>query len=365
MKQIDHYYAVIMAGGGGVRLWPLSRQKRPKQVLKFIGERSLFQLAVDRLSGIFSPDKIYVVTNAEYAPLLKEQTEIVLDDHYLIEPRPKNTAPAVALAAAVIGQKDPNATLTMLTADHYIENTKMFQELLVCGYHLAQQNHLVTLGITPVFPATGYGYIQRGDSVDQYGYLPAYQVKRFCEKPDRPTAEMMLANGDYDWNSGMFIWRSDVIMQEIKRYMPELGDTIARIAPIWGQTHKLGEIAQEWSGINSQSIDIGVMEQTARAIVIPAHSLGWNDIGSWQALFDILPADEKGNIILRTRFKGLDTENSLIYSESQERLVVTVGVKDMVIVDTGDVLFICPRDDTQKLRQVVAYLKEKGFDLYL
>jgi mannose-1-phosphate guanylyltransferase len=365
MNKFDHYYAVIMAGGGGVRLWPLSRQKTPKQVLKFIGERSLFQLAVDRLSGLFDLEKIYVVTNEQQAPMLMEQAEIIPADHFLIEPQPKNTAPVVALAAAVIGKMDPDATLTMLTADHFINNKNLFQELLVSGYHLAQQGRLVTIGIRPTFPASGYGYIQRGDEIGQVGNISAFKVKRFTEKPDRMTAEKMVSAGDFDWNSGMFIWRCETILEEINQYMPDLGKTMASILPSWGKTSQTKELASDWSRIIPQSVDFGVMEKTKKAVVIPAHSLGWNDVGSWQALFDILPSDEKGNIILRTQHKGMDTENSLVYSENQERLVVTVGVKNMVIVDTHDVLFICPKDDTQNLRQVVTYLKENGLEIYL
>ena len=352
---MEHYHALIMAGGGGTRLWPLSRKDRPKQLLKLLGDRSMFEMAVDRLMPLFPPERIWVVCSAAYAEALHAQRPILPEANFVIEPEPRNTAPAIGLAAVTIRRRDDQAVMACVTADHFIGNTAGFRDLLAAAAVPAGQGALVTLGIRPTFACTGYGYIQRGEAQGQYGGFEAFGVVRFKEKPALPEAEAMLADGRHAWNSGMFVWRVDVVLQEFARQMPDLHRVLAAIeaAPaaaesLWGQAPKV-------------SIDYGIMEGAAKAgrvTVIPAEGLNWSDIGSWDALLDVLSPDAQGNVVIGSEHLGLDTTGSLIHSSgSRSRLVATIGVSNLVVVDTPDALFICPRERAQEVRAVVEALR--------
>ncbi|HEY9086879.1 MAG TPA: mannose-1-phosphate guanylyltransferase [Anaerolineaceae bacterium] len=360
-----HYYAVIMAGGGGTRLWPLSRANRPKQMLRLNGEESLFQMAVNRLKGLFDPDHIYVVTVADQAVLLQQQSPEIPVENYLIEPMPRGTASVVGFAAVAIRQRDPQGVMAILTADHFIQNTGLFQELLRSAYSVAQDGYLVTLGIQPTFAATGYGYVQRGELLGAYEGHDYYAVLRFKEKPKEEQAREFLANGDHDWNSGMFIWRVDRILAEFQRQMPELMRGLEEIAAAWADPQRSAVIQSVWPGIKTQTIDYGIMENAERVAMLPARGLGWNDVGSWDSLFEVLPTDENGNIILGARHIGLNTSNSLICAENPDRMIVTIGASDLVIVDTGNAILVCPRTEAQKVRDLVNALKSAGETEYL
>ena len=356
----EHYYAVIMAGGGGTRLWPLSRKNRPKQMLALGTERSLFQIAVDRLEGIFSPDRIFVVTVGEQAKVLQEQRPEIPVENFLLETMPRGTASVVGLAATVLGKRDPDAVMAVLTADHIIGNLKLFQQILTAAYHVARENYLVTLGISPTFPATGYGYIRKGESLGEYQGLDGFRVLEFTEKPGLSEAERMISSGDYSWNSGMFFWRTDLIIKEISRQMPELFSQLEQIAEAWDTKDQEKTIQKVWPEIKPQTIDFGIMENAEDVAIIPASGLEWNDVGSWEALFDVLAADEDGNIIEGGEGISLDTTNTLVFSHDNPRTVVTIGAKDLIIVDTGDILMICDRKQAQDVRKVVKRLEEEG-----
>lgn len=356
----QHYYAVIMAGGGGTRLWPLSRIANPKQMLPLIGERSLFQISVDRLDGIFAPERILVVTVAEQAAGLQAQCPQIPIENYLLEPMPRGTAPVVGLAAVALAARDPQAVMAVLTADHIFKNEAYFQALLLAAYDAAQDRHLVTLGIAPTFPATGYGYIQQGERVAQYQDSTAYNVRRFVEKPDEIRAGEMLASGDHAWNSGMFVWHVERIQAEFRRQMPELASMLNKISEAWNQPQSESVVQRLWPQIQPETIDYGIMENAHDVVVISAEGLGWNDVGSWEAMFDIFPADEQGNIAIGGRHLALDTQQTLVYTSNAERLIVTIGVDDLVVVDTGDVLMVCKKDQAQKVRQIVQDLKATG-----
>lgn len=360
-----HYYAVIMAGGGGTRLWPLSRANRPKQMLRLNGEESLFQMAVNRLMGLFDPDHIYVVTVAEQAALLQQQSPEIPTENYLLEPMPRGTASVVGFAAVAIRQRDPQGVMAILTADHFIQNTVLFQGLLSAAYSVAEEGYLVTLGIQPSFAATGYGYVQRGGLMGAYGGHDVYRVLRFKEKPSEEQARVFLEDGDHDWNSGMFIWRVDRILEEFARLMPDLMHSLDQIAAAWGSDQRLAVIQELWPQIKTQTIDYGIMENAERVAMLPARGLGWNDVGSWDSLFEVLPTDENGNIILGARHFGLNTSNSLICAESPDRMIVTIGASDLVIVDTGNAILVCPRSEAQKVRDMVNALKNAGETQYL
>lgn len=357
---LEKYYAVIMAGGGGTRLWPLSRRSRPKQMLRLIDERSLFQTSVQRLDGVFPPERILVVTVADQAGGLKEQCPQLPEENFLLEPVPRGTASVVGLAAVAIRQRDPRASMAILTSDHYIGNEERFRQLLLAAYEVAQDGFLVTLGIAPSFPATGYGYIQRGDLLGNYRGIPAYRVARFKEKPDEEQAQAMLAAGDHSWNSGMFVWQVEQILGEFSRQMPGLAASLEEIGRAWGTDRQEEVLNRCWSGLQVETIDYGIMEGARQVAVIPAEGLGWSDVGSWDSLFDVLPADESGNIVMGGVHVGLDTNDSLIYVNQEHRLIVTIGVEDLVVVDTGDVLLVCRKDQAQKVRTVVEQLKREG-----
>ncbi len=356
------YYAVIMAGGGGTRLWPLSRKTRPKQMLRIIEQRSLFQMAVDRLDGLFDSQHILVVTVPEQFRELRKQCPQIPEENYLLEPMPRGTAAVVGLAAVHLARLDKNAVMAVLTADHYIGNQEWFRRLLQVAEIVARQDYLVTIGINPTFAATGYGYIQQGKIQGTYQGVAVYHVVRFKEKPDEFQAQVMLARGDHTWNSGMFIWKVERIRQEIARQMPQLEAALQEVESHWGKPSYSEVLQNAWQALIPETIDYGIMEGAKDVVVIPAGALKWSDVGSWDSLFDVLPADSHGNIVMGGRHFGLDTRQSLVYVSEEHRLIVTIGVRDLVVVDTGDVLLIVRKDEAQKVRQVVEILKESGED---
>jgi mannose-1-phosphate guanylyltransferase len=328
-------------------------------------ERTLFQISVERLAGLIPPDRILVVTVAEQAEELKKQVTEIPAENYLLEPMPRGTASVVGLAAVAIAQHSPDAIMAVLTADHIIENVEYFQKLLKTAYKVAAKGYLVTLGIEPTYAATGYGYIQRGKRLDDIQGQSVYQVERFKEKPDLTTAQAMIDQGDHDWNSGMFVWKVDRIQSEIHRLIPDLADSLVKIKDKWATDQRSTIIKSLWPQIKPQTIDYGIMERAENVAVLPAAGLGWNDIGSWDALFDVLPGDENGNIILDVKHLGLDTHESIILSDQKDRLIATIGVRDLIIIDTGKVLMVCNRNDAQKVRDIVQKLKQTDEIHYL
>ncbi len=358
----DHYYAVIMAGGGGTRLWPLSRKAKPKQMLRLLDERSLFQTAIDRLEGIFPPERILVVTVEDQASELIEQCPAIPAENFLLEPMPRGTASVVGLAAIVLEKLDPEAVMAILTSDHIIGNEEGFRQLLMSAYDVSQEGYLVTLGINPTFPATGYGYIQRGNKVGLYRELEVYQALRFIEKPDQDRARVMLADGDFAWNSGMFVWRVDKILGEFKAQMPALFTSLNEIGSALGTPRQNETLHDLWSQIEPETIDYGIMEGANNVAVIPAKGLGWSDVGSWDSLFDVIEGDQDGNIVMGGQHIGLETSNSLVYVTQEHRLIVTIGIEDLVVVDTGDVLLVCRKEQAQEVRKIVNQLEDNGDD---
>ncbi|MBN2149341.1 MAG: NTP transferase domain-containing protein [Anaerolineales bacterium] len=359
---LDHHYAVIMAGGSGTRLWPLSRQTRPKQMLRLIADDSLFQVAVKRLNGLFPAERICVVTVAEQARELQAQCPEIPAENFIIEPMPRGTASVVGLAAVALKQRDPQAVMAILTADHFIADVAQFQGLLRAAFDVAQDGYLVTLGITPTFPATGYGYIQSGEQLGVYQSLAVFRALKFKEKPTEAQASQMISTGDHAWNSGMFVWKVARILEEFSHQMPGLFASLQEIDQAWGTAHCQEVVGKIWTGLRSESIDYGIMEGARNVAVILAAGLGWNDVGSWDALFDVLPGDSDGNIVMGGEHIGIDTHASLIYVDRPHRLIVTLGVDDLVVVDTGDVLLVCRKDQAQKVRQVVEQLKKTNRD---
>jgi mannose-1-phosphate guanylyltransferase len=362
----QHTYAVIMAGGGGTRLWPVSRKERPKQLLPLLGKETLFQSTVARLEALFPPERILVVTVDEQARVMREQVPAIPEENYLIEPAPRGTASVVALAAAVLKKRNPQAVMAIQTADHHIRNRDLFNYLISTALEVAKKDYLVTLGINPTFPSTGYGYIQQGELLDGDYKYPVYTVKRFKEKPDQVTAQELLRSGDHSWNSGMFVWRADAILAEIQKQMPGLFEAVNVIASAWDTPERDEVVRTRWNDLRTQTIDYGIMEKAEKVAVLPAGGLGWSDVGSWDSLFEVLLPDMNGNVATNTQYHlAVDTHNTLVYCGDEERLVVTIGLDDFVVVDAGDVLMICKMDQSQKVRDVVEHLKKHNQEKYL
>ena len=361
---MNHTYAVIMAGGVGTRLWPISRKRHPKHVLPLLGERTLFQSTLDRLAGFIPPERIYVVTTAEQEKELKCQAPELPGKNFLIEPMPRGTASVIGLAAAILVKHDPEAVMLVLPSDHFIRNCDLFHLVIRVAVQVARKDYLVTLGITPTFPATGYGYIQRDAALPEKFDYPIYRVLKFTEKPDEAKARLMITGGDHSWNSGMFIWRADRILDEFARQMQDLKAALDRIGTAWGNPEQGTVLGSEWPRLKSETIDYGILEHAIYVAVLPAEGLEWNDVGSWDSLFDVLLPDEGGNVVVIWMHMLLDTHNSLVYSTGK-KLVVTIGVDDLILVDTDDALLVCHRDQAQQVRQVIDNLKKTNNEDYL
>jgi mannose-1-phosphate guanylyltransferase len=361
---MEHTFAVIMAGGGGTRLWPLSRKDQPKQLIPLLGEETLFQSTVARLEDLFPPERILVVTVAEQALQMREQAPSIPVENYLIEPAPRGTASVVGLAAAVIHQRDPRAVMAILPSDHHIRNRDLFHYLLHAAVEVARTDYLVTLGIAPTYPSTAYGYIQQGAPLDGRFNYPVYIVKRFKEKPDEKSAQQMIRTGDHSWNSGMFIWKTERILAEFARQMPDLDSALQEIVAA-ELSRRDSVIESIWHDLKVETIDYGIMENAGQVAVLPASGLGWSDVGSWDSLFEVLLPDMSGNIVVNGQHLAVESHNTLVYGDGNQRLIVTIGVDDMVVVDTGDVLLVCKSDQSQLVRDVVGHLKKHHQERYL
>ena len=360
-----HDYAIVMAGGGGTRLWPVSRIDRPKQLLPLLGEQTLLQSTVARLANVFPAERILVVTVKGQAAEIQRQVPQIPAENYLIEPAPRGTASVVGLAATVLKSRDPQAVMAVLPSDHYIRDQDLFAYVLREALDVARKGYLVTLGISPVAPSTAYGYIQQGKPLDEHLKYPVYHVERFTEKPDEKTAQTFLRSREHSWNSGMFVWRVDVILDEIRRQMPVLSSALQDVAGAWGTSRQEEVVQSVWLPLKSETVDYGVMEHAERVVVVHAGGLGWSDVGAWDTLYDVLLPDMRGNVSSNAQHLAVETHNTLVYGQNGDRLIVTIGIDDTVIVDTGDVLLVCKSDQAQKVRDVVEHLKTHHQEKYL
>jgi mannose-1-phosphate guanylyltransferase len=355
------FYALIMAGGFGTRLWPLSRRDRPKQSLVLVGGRTMFEHAVDRIAPLFQPEQIFVVTGAEHVASLAAQAPDLPPENFIVEPEGRGTAPCVGLGAIHLGRRDPEAIMAVLTADHFIVDASRFRQALTAAAQVAEEGHLVTLGILPSSPSTGYGYIKRGERLGMVEGFPVFRADRFTEKPSLETALHMVDSGEYSWNSGMFIWRVDRILEEFQRQMPEFYVQLAQVEAALGTSGYEPQLNRLWPQVIKQTIDYGVMEGADDVAVIPA-DIGWSDVGSWTSLSELLPADREGNTIVGPHI-GIETRDTLVFGA--KRLVATIGLEGMVIVDTGDAVLVCPREREQEVRTIVRRLEREHRGEYL
>ena len=363
MTSSAHLYPVILAGGVGSRLWPRSRKSMPKQFLDLTGnQRSMLQEAYDRMLPLVPPDRIFVITNQEYVQAVQEQLPELPTANIVGEPAARGSAAAIGLGAIHLLRRDPDAVMAVLTADHLINKPQTLRQTLIAGAELAQTGELITLGIQPGYPETGYGYIEMGEKLGEFNGLVAHRVRRFREKPDLATAQAFLEAGNFVWNSGMFIWRADVIMDQFQQHMPGLHDALSHLAPALNGPDEAAAFQQHWLPLSGNvTIDYGVMEKTDRAAVFPV-DLGWNDIGSWAALLEVLPKDDHGNVV---QARHLDYDSSNILAFSKKRLIATIGLQDMIVVDTDDVVLVMPADRAQDVKKIIQSLEKNGLAHYL
>jgi mannose-1-phosphate guanylyltransferase len=360
----QHLYAVIMAGGIGSRLWPRSRTASPKQFLDLVGPYTMLQDTVRRIEPLIPVERILLVVGQEHADTVLEQVPDLSRDNLVLEPQARGTAPCIGLSAMVIQQRDPEAVMGVFPADHQIADAARFREAIAAAAQVARDGHLVTLGIAPYEANTGYGYIQRGPSLGQKHGFEIYQVRCFTEKPDEANAQAFVKSGQYYWNGGIFVWMAATILDEIENHLPRLYEELQAVSEAWRTERRDEVLASAWRRVPKTTIDYGIMEKASRVATI-AVDIGWDDVGNWSNLSDLLEGNEEGNVIRgRGRTLLLDTADSYVYA-SAERLVAAVGLEDFVIVDTPDALLICPKNRAQEVREVVQALEEQGLDEYL
>jgi mannose-1-phosphate guanylyltransferase len=351
------FLAVLLAGGGGTRLWPLSRPDRPKQFLPLIGGLSLFELTVARLRDILPPGNIFVVSNATLMPLIQSSGAGIPEENLLCEPGPRNTAPAVAYALAALRTRFPEFVMACLPSDHYIADPKRYLALVQAARTLAGKGYLITLGIEPTRPATGYGYIEEGEPLEAVDGLPAFQVRRFKEKPTVEEAQSMIARGGFLWNSGMFIWRSDAIESEYCRQQPVIARAMERMDGIFRKKEDAKYLQEIWETMPFLSIDYGILEAADRVAVLPARGLGWTDIGSWDALVELYREhpELQGEAPRGVCDIGSQSVTVLRKTDSR-RILATVGLQDAIIVETDDAILICQSGKSQDVRKIAGML---------
>ena len=354
-----------MAGGVGTRFWPRSREKFPKHLLPIFGKETMIQGTVRRLEPIVAPRDTFVVTNRLQKSLVMKQLPHIPEENIIVEPVGRNTAPCIGLAALHVRRTHPDAVMVALPADHIIRNEEEFHRALNLAVDTAaESSSLLTIGITPTHPETGYGYIQfvNDDGAENpYRDRGVMKVKTFAEKPNLQTAERFLESGDFLWNSGMFVWRVDAILQQIQICLPDMYAELQKIDAAIGGPHYQQTLETAYGMIRGISIDYGVMEKAASVYVIPG-SFGWNDLGSWDEVFRVSGKDDSGNSITGKVIQK-DTKNSYIYSP--DKVVATVGVEDLIIVNTEDALLICRRGRSQDVKEISDYLKRKQMNEYL
>jgi len=366
-------YAVIMAGGVGQRFWPKGTSKMPKQFLKIAHEKeSMIQQTFRRLDGLINTTRIFVVTSYAYKALVKKQLPKIPDDNIICEPFGRNTAPCIELACIFIKQFEPKANVLVVPSDHIIDNLEDFHSVVKCGLKFVSDNGgIVTLGISPTGPETGYGYIQYDnencnsvsiENGDGFGINECvYKVKTFAEKPDLGTAMAFIDSGDFLWNSGMFIFRVDTMMEEIEKLLPDVHYYISKLHNKLHDKDFEKKLESAYSQIKSISIDYGVMEKTDKVFIIRSN-FGWSDVGSWDEIYNLKSKDNSGNVKSGTTVM-INSKNCLVIND--QKITAVVGVNDLLIVDTGNGLLVCKRGESQNVKEVVDFLRRKGLDQYL
>jgi mannose-1-phosphate guanylyltransferase len=357
-------HAMIMAGGGGTRFWPRSRQKRPKQFLTMTGDRTLLQQALERIEAQVSPERTWVITGASYEEETSSQLPTLSKERIIGEPCGRDTAACIGVGAALIARQDPAATMLVTPADHVIEPVQEFRRAVQAAEQVAVEfpATLITIGIPPTFPATGYGYIHRGAEVANRQGVAVHRVQAFREKPNADLAEQMLATGEYLWNSGIFVWQVATILKELEENQPRLFAACKRIALAWSTPQAKQVFQAEYTALERLSIDYAVMER-ARQVLVLNSPFRWDDVGSWLALERLHPQDAYGNTVLAAHC-GIHTENCVLVADPGT-LIATVGVDNLIIIQDGNAILVADRREEAGIKHIVETLKKKGLDKYL
>lgn len=365
-------HAVIMAGGSGTRLWPESRKQWPKQLLNIQGQRTMIQATVDRLGSLVGPDQVVIATTAALADKIHAQLSQLPRQSILCEPCPRNTAPCIGLAALEIVRDDPEAIMAVMPADHVIEPAEAFQDALRFAEALVHQRpeRLVTFGIRPTYPAESFGYIERQEPLDSSVAVSltnppaAYRVKAFHEKPQREAAEQYLAAGTYSWNSGIFLWKAQTILDALARYQPEMYTHLQRIAEAADSDRFEEVLGREFAAIEGISIDYAVMEHSPDVVMIEA-PFSWDDVGSWRSLERLRPLDDQGNLLDAVKHLALDSSGSIVRVQDPNHLVVLMGVKDLLVISTPTATLVADKSQEESIRKVIKELEARGWKEYL
>lgn len=352
--------ALIMAGGEGTRFWPLSRKDNPKQFLKLNDDqKTMLQETVERIKDLVPIEQVFIATNEAYQKAIKEQLDGIPSENIIVEPMKRNTAACIGLSSVVIENKYPGSTMIVLPADHLIKDENKFVDVLSKAVMTAATDkNLVTLGIKPTHPETGYGYIHYGNQLHTIDGEQVFEVQNFTEKPDLDTAKDFLEDGNYLWNSGMFIWQLDSILYNIEKHLPKMHGSLLKIKNALGTDLEKKVIEDEFEQMESVSIDYGIMEKADDIFVIPG-SFGWDDLGSWPALERVKKVDDDGNVVVGKHY-GIDTTNSIIHSPN--KVVTTIGLDDVVIVDTEDAILICDKKRAQEVKEIRNILADDGLE---
>jgi mannose-1-phosphate guanylyltransferase len=350
-------YAVIMAGGAGTRLWPAARRQSPKQLQRLIFAQPLIAETVERLVHVYPPEHIFIVTAQRYADPIRDVLPDVPPENIISEPVGRNTAAAIALAAFQIARDGADNVFGVFPADHVILRPQELFKALDFAHDLALEHRVIDIGVPPSHPETGYGYIELGKEITASDGLTAYDVTRFVEKPDVATARQYLEAGNYIWNSGMFVWRAGEYLDALRDKLP---DTYHRLEPAF-RSGSWEELQEAYAQIRDISVDYAIMERVSDVVAIPV-DFGWRDVGDWAALYDMMDHDKHGNAF-DGKHATLDTENCLLLSP--KKLVAAVGIRDLIVVDTDDVLMVIPRHRAQEVKQLLEELKEQGLEEYL
>lgn len=355
--------AVIMAGGKGERFWPRSRKSLPKQFLSLTDDgKTMIQLTVERLKNLVSIEDVYIVTNKDYKKLVLDQIKDIPEENILLEPKAKNTAPCIGLAAMHVKKKYEDAVMLVLPSDHLIKYNEIYIDTLKEAIEVAKEDdNLITIGITPSYPETGYGYINFGRDEGDIKRNNVYRVKMFVEKPDLDTAKEYLSSGRYLWNSGMFVWKASSILLNMRELLPQIYKGLEEIYNSIGTENESVVLEEEFNNFQSVSIDYGIMERANNIYTIPG-SFGWDDVGSWLALERINKTNDDGNVI-KGNVITINSKNSII--QAQDKLIATIGMKDLIVVDTDDALLIANKDSTQEVKKVIENLKICNRNQYL
>lgn len=357
MARTGTFFAIVPAGGSGTRLWPLSRAQRPKFLLPLPGPRTMIQETVDRLRPICDEPNMLILTGGAHAGEVRRQLPRLTTEQIIVEPMPRGSGPAIGLGVAIAAKRDPDAIVGSFAADHIVTQPHRFETAVRAAIETAKRGYLVTIGIQPSYPETGYGYICSGRQIGEHEGLTVSEVEEFKEKPDVVTATRYVESGKYLWNASMFVWQARTLLDELQRHLPDLATALRTIADAWETPDREAVLADIWPTIKDVTIDHGILEKSDRVAVVPG-DFGWTDLGDWHGFGTVACDDPNANTAVNAELLASDVQGAVVMGNG--RLVALLGVKDIVVVDTDDALLVCHRSRAQEVRDIVEALKQRG-----